>query len=87
MPVEYGHGFERVPGNFSREEKNHFGNHGSCGARGARAPALFRARTLFVSKRNVYFLEVNPAPAIGMTEQSLFPKALHAVGAKMADFS
>jgi D-alanine-D-alanine ligase len=39
-----------------------------------------------VSKRGLYFLEVNPAAAIGFTSESLFPKALKAVGARSSDF-
>jgi D-alanine-D-alanine ligase len=37
-----------------------------------------------VAKDGIYFLEVNTLP--GLTEQSLVPKALHAVGATMSDF-
>jgi D-alanine-D-alanine ligase len=39
-----------------------------------------------VSPRGIYYLETNTAAAVGMTEQSLFPKALAAVGVKFADF-
>ena len=37
-----------------------------------------------VSPRGIYFLEVNTLP--GLTEESLFPKSLDAVGFKFPDF-
>ncbi|MDB5189548.1 MAG: D-alanine--D-alanine ligase [Parcubacteria group bacterium] len=39
-----------------------------------------------VSPRGIYYLETNTAAAVGMTEQSLFPVALSAVGIKFPDF-
>lgn len=39
-----------------------------------------------VSKRGIYFLEVNPAAAIGLTKESLMPKALRAVGLSLQHF-
>jgi D-alanine-D-alanine ligase len=39
-----------------------------------------------ISPRGIYFLETNTAAAVGLTEESLFPKALAAVGIKFGDF-
>ncbi len=39
-----------------------------------------------VGRRGIYFLETNNASGVGMTSESLFPKALGAVGSKMSDF-
>ena len=39
-----------------------------------------------VSKRGIYYLETNNASAVGMTEESLFPKLLSATGVKLGDF-
>ena len=39
-----------------------------------------------VSPRGIYYLETNTAAAVGMSEQSLFPLALSAVGIRFSDF-
>ncbi len=39
-----------------------------------------------VSPRGVYFLEINNAPAVGMTSESLMPKALAAGGTSLGEF-
>ncbi len=39
-----------------------------------------------VSPRGIYFLEINSAPAVGLTSHSLLPMALHAVGSKLSEF-
>lgn len=39
-----------------------------------------------VSPQGIYFLETNTAAAVGMTAESLFPKALAAVGVSYPDF-
>jgi|CXWL01.1.fsa_nt_gi D-alanine-D-alanine ligase len=39
-----------------------------------------------VSSKGIYFLECNTAAAVGMTSESLFPKALKAVGASIEEF-
>jgi len=39
-----------------------------------------------ITKRGVYFLETNPAAAVGMTDSSLMPKALASVGVKLEEF-
>ena len=74
---------ERVPGNFSRTEKDELQRlaklvHGGLGLN------HYSRSDFIVSKRGIYFLEVNTLP--GLTKESLLPKALHAVGAKLSDF-
>ena len=80
-----GQSIERVPGYFSSEEKRALVDaakavHGGLGLR------HYSRSDFIVSPRGIYFLEVNPAAGIGMTNESLFPKALQAVGARTADF-
>jgi D-alanine-D-alanine ligase len=76
---------ERVPGNFSTSEKQQLtaaaqAVHESLGL------GHYSRSDFIVNKRGVYFLEVNPASGIGMTNDSIFPKALHAVGASVPHF-
>lgn len=74
---------EICPGNFSRDEKTHL-------MQAARAAHLelglshYSRSDFIVSKRGIYFLEVNTLP--GLTKESLLPKALQAIGAKFSDF-
>lgn len=80
-----GQTLERVPGHFSAEEKRGLMDaakavHSGLGLR------HYSRSDFIVSPRGIYFLEVNPAAGIGFTEESLFPKALQAVGARTADF-
>jgi len=80
-----GETIERVPGHFSQEQKR-----GLMDAAKKVHEALgllhYSRSDFIVAPRGIYFLEVNPAPAIGFTSESLFPKALKAVGARPADF-
>jgi D-alanine-D-alanine ligase len=76
---------ERVPGNFSTEEKHALMNAARAVHQGLDLRHYSRS-DFIVSKRGIYFLEVNPAAAIGFTSESLFTKALQAVGARTADF-
>lgn len=76
---------ERVPGNFSDIQKQELERvaklvHESLGMR------HYSRSDFIVSKRGVYFLEVNSAAAVGLTKESLLPKALAAVGSKFSDF-
>lgn len=74
---------EICPGNFTREEKKNMENaartiHKALGLR-------HYSRTDFiVSPRGIYVLEVNTLP--GMTPESLFPKALAAIGVAYDNF-
>lgn len=101
MPVEIvpasSHGFftydakyggetiERVPGNFTDTEKNTLERMAVLAHEGLGASHYSRS-DFIVSKRGIYFLEINSAAAVGMTKESLFPKALYAVGSTLSDF-
>ena len=78
-----GQTLERVPGNFSREEKEALTSLARSVHEGLGLSHYSRS-DFILSKRGVYFLEVNTLP--GLTKESLMPKALHAVGAKLSDF-
>lgn len=76
---------ERVPGNFTREETEELQRlaalaHEKVGLR------HYSRSDFIVSPRGIYFLEVNSAAGVGLTEQSLLPKALAAVGISMDEF-
>jgi D-alanine-D-alanine ligase len=80
-----GETIERVPGNFTDEEKNVLTEtakkvHEELGAQ------HYSRSDFIVSKRGIYFLEINSAAAVGLTKESLFPKAVVAVGSKMSEF-
>jgi D-alanine-D-alanine ligase len=74
---------EKCPSDFSLTEKRELERlaklaHTTLGLR------HYSRSDFIVAKDGIYFLEVNTLP--GLTEQSLVPKALHAVGATMSDF-
>lgn len=76
---------ERVPGNFTRDETGELQRlaalaHEKIGLR------HYSRSDFIVSPRGIYFLEVNSAAGVGLTEQSLLPKALSAVGISMDEF-
>jgi D-alanine-D-alanine ligase len=80
-----GETIERVPGNFTDTEKRLLVE--AAKAAHAEVGAQHYSRSDFiVSKRGIYFLEINSAAAVGLTEESLFPKAVRAVGASMPEF-
>ncbi len=76
---------EICPGNFSDAEKQVL-----CDAAIKVHEALgtkhYSRSDFIVSKRGIYFLEINSAAAVGMTKESLLPKALHAVGSSVTEF-
>lgn len=76
---------ERVPGNFTRGEKAVLEDYAKRAHEGLGVPHFSRS-DFIVSPRGVYFLEINNAQAVGMTNQSLLPKALEAAGIKFSDF-
>lgn len=78
-----GKSIERSPGNFTREEKTKLMDTARAVHQGLGLSHYSRS-DFIVSKRGIYFLEVNTLP--GMTGESLLPKALHAVGSKLSDF-
>jgi D-alanine-D-alanine ligase len=76
---------EICPGNFSKAEAQELMRlarvmHTELGQR------HYSRSDFIVSPRGIYYLETNPAAAVGMTEQSLFPKSLAAVGISFGDF-
>jgi len=76
---------EICPGNFSDTEKQVLCDaaikvHEALGAK------HYSRSDFIVSKRGIYFLEINSAAAVGMTKESLLPKALHAVGSNVPEF-
>jgi len=80
-----GETIERVPGHFTHEQKEELGRiakavHENLGL------SHYSRSDFIVSRRGIYFLEVNNAAAVGMTEESLMPKAIRAVGSKLSDF-
>lgn len=76
---------EICPGNFPKEEAAALQTaarkmHEVLGQR------HYSRSDFMVSPKGVYYLETNSAAAVGMTEESLMPKALAAVGVKFPDF-
>lgn len=80
-----GETLERVPGNFSLEEKDELMTQARM-VHEAMGLAHYSRSDFIVAKRGIYFLEVNNAAGVGMTRESLFPKAIAAVGATLTDF-
>ncbi len=78
-----GASLERVPGLFSEVEKKSLVDVARQVHEGLSLSHYSRS-DFIVSKRGIYFLEVNTLP--GLTKESLLPKALNAVGAKLSDF-
>ena len=76
---------ELSPGNFSAREKEALMQAAKIAHEGIGLSHYSRS-DFIVSKRGVYFLEINSAPAVGLTKESLFPKALHSVGASIKGF-
>jgi len=76
---------EVCPGNFSEREKRVLVDFAKRAHVALGLPHYSRS-DFIVSKRGVYFLEANSAVAVGLTKDSLFPKALQAVGASHCDF-
>lgn len=76
---------ERVPGNFTQGEKQEL-EHTAKAVHEALGLNHYSRSDFIISRRGIYFLEVNNAAAVGMTEESLMPKALRAVGSKVSEF-
>ena len=84
--VKYnGETIERVPGNFSAAEKAEL-ERATKLAHELMGAAHYSRSDFIVSRRGVYFLEINSAQAVGLTEESLLPKALRAGGTKLSQF-
>lgn len=80
-----GESIERVPGNFTQEEKNELTRLAKAVHEGLSLSHYSRS-DFIVSRRGIYFLEVNSAAAVGLTKESILPKALHAVGSRLSEF-
>lgn len=80
-----GETIERVPGNFTEAEKNELMKQAKM-VHEAMGLSHYSRSDFIVTKRGIYFLEVNNAAGCGMTSESLFPKAVRAVGASLSDF-
>ncbi len=76
---------EICPGNFSATEKQALMDAARVAHEGLGMRDYSRS-DFIVSKRGIYFLEINSAPAVGLTEHSLLPKAVAAVGSSLSDF-
>jgi D-alanine-D-alanine ligase len=74
---------ERVPGNFTDKEKNELEAIAKKVHESLELSHYSRS-DFILSKRGIYFLEVNTLP--GLTEESLLPKALKAVGSSLSAF-
>lgn len=79
-----GESIERCPGNFSPEDMQTLG-HAALTAHTVLGLRHYSRSDFIVSKRGVYFLEVNSLP--GMTPESLFPKSLTAIGSSLPEFT
>lgn len=80
-----GESIERVPGNFTEGEKEELARAART-AHEALGQAHYSRSDFVVARRGIFFLETNSAAAVAMTKESLFPKALYAIGAKLGDF-
>ena len=80
-----GETLKRVPGHFTDTQKQELANIAKAVHENLELGHYSRS-DFIVSRRGVYFLEVNNAAGVGMTEDSLVPKALSAVGSKLSEF-
>ena len=74
---------ERCPGHFSDSEKGELERIAKVVHEGLNL-AHYSRSDFIVSKRGIYFLEVNTLP--GLTSESLLPKALKAIGSSLSHF-
>ena len=75
---------EIVPGNFSEAEKREIEKLAILAHQALGLRHYSRSDFIIHPKRGVFILETNALP--GLTEESLIPKALHAVGAPLHHF-
>ena len=76
---------ERVPGNFTPAQKEELARIARA-AHEALGLSHYSRTDFIVSPRGIYSLEINNAAAVGMTDESLFPKAIEAIGSKLPEF-
>lgn len=77
---------EICPGRFSRKEMDDL-MHAARTMHEALGQRHYSRSDFIVSEKGIYFLETNTAAAVGMTEESLLPKSLAAVGVKLPEFT
>jgi len=83
--VKYNGASEEIcPGNFTHEEKRELERLASLIHTGMDLSHYSRSDFIIHPKRGIFALEVNTLP--GLTDQSLMPKALQAVGSTMPEF-
>jgi len=75
---------EICPGNFTREEKNELERLAEIIHTGLNLSHYSRSDFIIHPRRGIYALEVNTLP--GLTNESLIPKMLNAVGADVSSF-
>lgn len=75
---------EICPGNFTTEEKRELARLASVIHSGLNLSHYSRSDFIIHPRRGIYALEVNTLP--GLTEESLVPKGLDAIGCDFADF-
>lgn len=75
---------EICPGNFSSQEKQALEEAAPLAHEALGLAHYSRSDFIVSPKGKIYFLEVNTLP--GLTEESLFPKALDAVGSSLPEF-
>ena len=75
---------EICPGNFTREEKEELGRLASVIHSGLNLSHYSRSDFIIHPKKGIYALEVNTLP--GLTDESLIPKGLNAVGVSVPEF-
>jgi D-alanine-D-alanine ligase len=84
--AKYGEGTEEIsPGSFTRSESAELERLARI-AHHALGQKHYSRSDFIVSPRGIYYLETNSAPAVGMTENSLFPKGLAATGISFDEF-
>ena len=80
-----GSSVEHIPGRFTEEEKKQLTQFARQAHEGLTLSHYSRS-DFIVSKRGIYFLEINSAAACELAEQALIPKALKAVGSSLMEF-
>ncbi|MEK7604815.1 MAG: hypothetical protein AAB442_03405 [Patescibacteria group bacterium] len=76
---------EICPGNFSRVETEEL-QHMAKVMHRALEQRHFSRSDFIVTPKGIYFLETNSAPAVGLTDESLLPRSLAAVGISLSEF-
>ncbi len=83
--AKYQHGSDKiVPGNFTHEQKAELEEAAKAAHKALGLRHYSRSDFIVTPRRGVYILEVNTLP--GLTEESLIPKALGAVGGNLPQF-